>query len=102
MTKDQELLLALRERNEARAEVERLRASVENLDALYVSRTDALRECEAALRTVAERQREACAAYLRNRMKEANEDNLSVDYVRGLRAAVVYADATPLVTEGGK
>lgn len=55
-----------------------------------------------ALRTVAQRQRESCAAYLRNRMKEANEDHLSVDYVRGLRAAIVYADATPLVTEGDK
>ena len=59
-----------------------------------------IRELEAQIRTVAERQREACAAYLRNRMKEANEDRLSVDYVRALRAAVVYADATPLVTEG--
>jgi len=37
---------ASKEHAEARAEVERLRASVENLDALYVSRTDALRECE--------------------------------------------------------
>lgn len=38
---------AFRERDEARAEVARLRASVENLDALYASRTDSLRECEA-------------------------------------------------------
>ena len=73
-----------RERDEARAEVERLRASVENLDALYISRTDALRECEAALRTVAEAQREACA--------ERFYADAMADFIL----------ATPLVTEGDK
>lgn len=34
------------ERDSLRAEVERLKESVANLDALYVSRTDALRESE--------------------------------------------------------
>lgn len=42
-----ELGKAMRERDEARAEVERLKESVANLDVLYVSRTDALRESEA-------------------------------------------------------
>lgn len=90
------LAIALHERDEARAEVERLRECGEELlDEGLVFFYGHERMAD-----VARRQREACAAYLRNRMKEANEDHLSVDYVRGLRAAVVYADATPLVTEG--
>lgn len=83
------------ERDEARAEVERLRERLE-------WQVECTKGLTAALRTVAERQREACVSSLRNRLKEANEDRLSVDYVRGLRAAIVYADAAPLATEGGK
>lgn len=85
---------AEKERDEARAEVARLKASVENLDALYVSTTDNLRECEAELRDVAERQREACAlAYLRH--PDAGEDEMAELYAEVIRA-------TPLVTEEDK
>jgi len=45
---------ALKERDEDRAEVERLKESVANLDALYVSRTDALRESEAEVERLRE------------------------------------------------
>lgn len=76
---------------DARAEVARLQESIENLDGLYVSRTDSLRECEAELRTVAERQREACAAQLHNLLtkKKATAVWVGADEIR----------ATPLVTE---
>ncbi len=82
---ERQLAQAIRERDEARAEVERLKASVENLEALYVSRTDSLRECEAELRDVAERQREACAK--------------GIEDAFGHRPAASHVRATPLVTE---
>jgi hypothetical protein len=79
VTKDQELLLALRERNEARAEVERLRALSEMLKGT-------LRDIEYDKDKVAERQREACA-------KQAGTWSTAAgDAVR----------VTPLVTEGDK
>jgi hypothetical protein len=74
-------------------EVERLKASVENLEALYVSRTDNLRECEAELRDVAERQREACARWTDwTPTYTASETALKRKLADAVRA-------TPLVTE---
>lgn len=56
-----------KERDGARAEVERLNASIENLDALYVSRTNELREaerdCDAARAEVARLQEEVRTAW---------------------------------------
>lgn len=82
------LAIALRERDEARAEIERFRNAVREKERLELAALQELDEARAALRIVAERQREACAA--------------AVD-AHGIRSEWgTVVRATPLVTEGGK
>lgn len=94
------LTLTERERDEARAEVERLRDMVESLEADFARRQAAHRcatwddgqgkcECNNLARTVAERQREACAASIRC-------DEARCPCHENARTSV---RATPLVTE---
>ena len=94
-------LVALREheRDEALEEVKRLKASVENLDSLYVSTSDSLRECETALLTVAERQRDACKVYLRQYARDITSDGGDARLADALFDASIRVDYTPLVTE---
>lgn len=83
------LAITLRERDEARAEVERLTEERDRV-ARELRRIDEHGSLRAAIRAAAERQREACAkvAYL---YADLNYDSDTVE---------AKVQATPLVTEG--
>lgn len=72
-----------RQRDEARAEVERLRGAVEELRNAFIRDAD-----------VAERQREACAVFIETSNEQAS------DMERDDLDSVALCRATPLVTEG--
>lgn len=98
MTKDQELLLALRERNEARAEVERLRACSAEQGEQYAA---AVLRFASELRIVAERQREADQKAFATWLREVHATGLPHETPEVLADAVDDGEVlTPLVTEG--
>jgi hypothetical protein len=107
-------LKALHERDEARAEVERLRDVVETLEEDFARRQAAHRcatwddgqgkcECNNLARTVAERQREACAKWLLSGIRRGFErDGFGPDEVELAEQIIRVCRATPLVTDGSK
>lgn len=98
----------VKERDEARAEVERLTKMLDVCSSVHshnVKLHEERKQLREALRTVAERQREACAKsveaiQLPRRSWEDGEQ--SIGRYDGIEDAAEKVRATPLVTEGDK
>lgn len=87
-------------RDEARAEVERLSKLENSLPASLRDAHAVVEGLRAELRTVAERQREACELYLRHRAEEIIDDGGERELAIALHRAADRVEDTPLVTEG--